>query len=50
VLEYFHRLDPTLIHARGGTHGFTPFHVVSLFYSETVGAFLHARGADINAA
>lgn len=49
-MEYFHRLDPTLIHARGGTRGLTPFHVVSLFYSETVGAFLHAHGADINAA
>lgn len=49
VMEYFHRLDPTLINARGGTRGITPFHVVSLFYSETVGAFLHAHGADINA-
>ncbi|KAK1825759.1 serine/threonine protein kinase [Podospora conica] len=50
VLEYFHGLDPTLIHARGGTRGITPFHVVSLYYSETVGEFLHAHGADINAA
>jgi hypothetical protein len=49
ALSYFHSLDPSLIHARGGTKGLTPFHVVSLHYSETVGAFLHAKGADINA-
>ncbi|KAL2213203.1 ankyrin [Sarocladium strictum] len=49
VLEYFYALDPTLIHARGGAEGFTPLHVVSLHYSETVGSFLHTHGADVNA-
>ncbi|EJT69435.1 serine/threonine protein kinase [Gaeumannomyces tritici R3-111a-1] len=49
VLEYFYNLDPTLIHARGGTRGLTPLHIVSLHYSETVGAFLHQHGADVNA-
>jgi hypothetical protein len=50
VLEYFHGLDPTLIHARGGVEGFTPFHLVSLHYAERLGSFLHTHGADINAA
>lgn len=49
VLDYFYALGPTLIHARGGAEGFTPFHVVSLHYSEIVGSFLHTHGADVNA-
>ncbi|KAL5608426.1 hypothetical protein FOBRF1_008923 [Fusarium oxysporum] len=49
ALEYFYRMDPSLIHAKGGSQGLTPFHIVSLHYSEIVGAFLYERGADINA-
>jgi hypothetical protein len=49
TLAYFYKMDPSLIHARGGSQGLTPFHLVSLHYSEIVGAFLHEHGADINA-
>ncbi|KAH7305611.1 hypothetical protein BKA65DRAFT_520619 [Rhexocercosporidium sp. MPI-PUGE-AT-0058] len=49
IMDYFHAIDPYLIHASGGTNSLTPFHVVSLQYSEIVGTFLHRHGADINA-
>ncbi|KAL6409931.1 serine/threonine protein kinase [Ilyonectria robusta] len=49
ALEYFYRMDPSLIHAKGGSQGLTPFHIVSLHYSEIIGGFLYERGADINA-
>ncbi|KAL2075127.1 hypothetical protein VTL71DRAFT_69 [Oculimacula yallundae] len=49
IMDYFHTLDPSLIHARGGTASMTPFHIVSLQYAEIVGTFLHQHGADINA-
>ncbi|UZP43470.1 hypothetical protein NXS19_011282 [Fusarium pseudograminearum] len=29
TLAYFHRMDPSLIHARGGSQGLTPFHLVA---------------------
>jgi hypothetical protein len=49
VMDYFYALDPSLIHAHGGTKFLTPFHIVSLQYSEVVANFLHNKGADINA-
>ncbi|KAG4435153.1 hypothetical protein IFR05_009353 [Cadophora sp. M221] len=49
ILDYFHAMDPSLIHASGGTDSMTAFHIVSLQYSEIVGNFLHSHGADINA-
>jgi hypothetical protein len=48
-MDYFHAMDPSLIHARGGTGSLTPFHIVSLQYAEIVANFLHGHGADINA-
>lgn len=45
TLEYFYRMDPSLIHLRGGSQGLTSFHLVSLHYYEIVGAFLHEHGA-----
>ncbi|CZR66278.1 uncharacterized protein PAC_16179 [Phialocephala subalpina] len=49
IMDYFYALDPSLIHARGGTASLTPFHICSVQYSEIVANFLHRHGADINA-
>jgi len=48
IMDYFYALDTSLIHAHGGTKSFTPFHIVSLQYSEIVANFLYKNGADIN--
>jgi hypothetical protein len=48
IMDYFYALDPSLVHTRGGTKSLTPFHIVSLQYSEIVANFLHKNGADIN--
>jgi hypothetical protein len=49
ILDYFYAIDPSLIHAHGGTKSLTPFHIVSLQYSEIVANFLYKNGADVNA-